>query len=101
MTELSRAGRHRIFALILGLGACALLVGGGELAARGLTVQMSYHVYPDNYYDLSRYNILQPSPGTHRVQTMNAKTNTLIDDIEYSVDKFGRRITPRAAGGGD
>ena len=95
MREPRRFGRPQIFALLVGSAACVVFLAGAEFAVRVFQVPTTYKLYPEDYYEVTRHNIVQPRPGAHHVRTMDAKTNALIDNVEYNVDPFGRRVTPR------
>jgi len=100
MREPSRFGRPQILALFVGSVVCALFLVGAEFTVRAFQAPATYPLYPENYYEFTRYDIMQPRPGTHHVRTMDARTNALIDDVEYAIDPFGRRMTPSTGDAG-
>jgi hypothetical protein len=95
MTQPRRFGRPELPALLMGSVMCAILLGA-EIALRlNEGASEIRRTATEGHHDLSRHNIMQARPGKHRVTTTDGKTGQLIVEAEYSIDAFGRRITPR------
>ena len=50
--------------------------------------------YPAMYYEKYDFGVKKAKTGTHRSFSKIQKTGKMIYDVEYSVDEYGRRITP-------
>ena len=74
----------------------SLLSGASEVGLRsqkwgGLPMQRGY---PPGYFTHDAFGFAKPAPGQWHVVTTSAENGDLLYDVHYTVDRFGRRVTP-------
>jgi hypothetical protein len=55
--------------------------------------------YPKGYFTRDALGMVKPAPGRWHVVTKSSATGQVVYDVNYTVDQFGRRITPLSAPG--
>lgn len=71
-----------------------ILVVEGFLRIIKINETVSEVEYPAMYYEKYDFGVKKAKTGTHRSFSIIKKTGKKIYDVEYSVDEYGRRITP-------
>jgi hypothetical protein len=95
MKVLSSRRRRAAFGLALGLvlSLAGLCAGEAFLRLIAWDERGTITDWPDQYWN-AEADFPKPRPGTWRTWEKRASTGELIYDVTYSVDQFGRRITP-------
>lgn len=104
---------HRIKMQLIAFGLGSIFVLSlmmmAELACRALDLGR-YHTrfklptlalerdYPANYFVRNKFGVFQAPEGQYQVKCVRKADQRLIYDARYSIDEFGRRITPIASG---
>ena len=74
----------------------SLLYGVAELGLRAREwgrLAVDRH-YPTGYFTHDAFGMAKPAPGQWHVVTTDVATGRPVYDVQYTVDSFGRRVTP-------
>ena len=86
-----------LLAFLGGILFCIILTSSVEVFLRLYTPGKSDGLdqyYPPGYWHKDEFGIIEAIPGQHRSYKKSLKTNQFIYDVIYSIDKYGRRVTP-------
>jgi hypothetical protein len=83
-------------AILLGLVSCFILISAieGCLKIFKFSDASNEVEFPDMYYEKYDFGVKKPQSGRNRSTSISKKTGKAIYNVEYSVDEYGRRITP-------
>jgi hypothetical protein len=88
-------------ALVLGCFLALLFLGIAEFAARVILSKQERpfdRKYPSSYFVTDAHGIIKANPGGHyRSSSRRTKDGSVIYDVAYTTDQFGRRLTPTAS----
>ena len=88
--------RSEVLAVLVGCVFCVILIVLAELGGRLFYNRESgfERSYSQRYFVWNSDGLIKPRPGRHQSAAISKKTGQTIYDVEYSIDPFGRRLTP-------
>ncbi len=83
-------------AVLFGVVSCFILIFAIEVFLRIIKFNEAIDEveYPVKYYEKYDYGVKKACAGKNRIFFISKKTGNTIYDVLYSVDEYGRRITP-------
>jgi len=83
-------------ALIVGVVFSLVLMTSMELIARVVVKDGALfdRTFPDNYLSRDKTGLKIPNPGKFRSVSVSRVTKKVLYDVIYTIDDFGRRVTP-------
>jgi len=83
-------------AVFFGINLCLILIFMAEILLHffKFNEEPAEWKYPSHYVRRDDFGLWRAWAGKHRIFVINKKTGHSICDVEYSVDEYGRRVTP-------